>query len=346
NYEKYLLPLSYFGFYHKTIVIDHKRQEKYFVFIDFDGKIKHDSDWQLFNSQILNLAAGQAEFKVTTQPQSNFTKEAYLKAIEKAKRYIFEGDIYQVNLSHQIRCKYQGSSFEAYQKLRAISPAPFSVFLSVEYAGQKAAILSSSPERFIKKKGSQIITQPIKGTIHRGINDKDDKKQGRSLFRSLKNRAELLMIIDLERNDLGRIAKAASVKVKKLMEVQKFKYLFHLVSTITAKLPKKITFGQIFAAMFPGGSITGAPKIRAMEIIKELETVERNVYTGALGYFGFNQDFDFNIAIRTIYLAGDFLYFHVGGGIVADSDPESEWEETKVKAAGILAALEQDFPHE
>ncbi len=246
-----------------------------------------------------------------------------------------------------IKCRFNGktslSSYELYRDLRRISPAPFGAYLNFEGYN----ILSNSPERFIKCIDNKIETRPIKGTRPRGINKEEDlginKEEDLKLQEELRNsekdRAELLMIVDLERNDIGRISKIGSVKVPELFVIEPYANVNHLVATVVGEIEDNKDCIDVIKATFPGGSITGAPKIRAMEIIDELEPTQRNVYTGSIGYIGFNGDMDLNIAIRTIIKEDDNVYFQVGGGMTWDSNPDDEYQETLDKAKSIMKAL-------
>jgi len=269
--------------------------------------------------------------------QSNFTKSGYINAVLKAKEYIKRGDIYQVNLSQRFNRDINIEPFRLYSVSRAINPAPFASYLNFG----DIKILSASPERFIKVTDKNIQTRPIKGTRPRGKNKIEDALLKNELVRSIKDRAENLMIIDLERNDLGRICEYGSVKVSEFMICEEYPTVFHLTSTIEGRLRENIQPTDILINCFPGGSITGAPKIRAMEIIEELETVKRNIYTGSIGYICFNGDMDTSIAIRSFIIKDNTAYFSVGGGIVWDSDPEKEYEETLDKARALIEAIGQ-----
>jgi para-aminobenzoate synthetase component 1 len=222
-----------------------------------------------------------------------------------------------------------------YQVLRKINPAPFAAFIDFG----EVKIVSSSPERYLKLVNRHVEARPIKGTMPRGKTPQEDKKNRRILENSEKDKSELLMIVDLERNDLGRVSKAGSVKVTELFKLEVYPTVFHLVSTITSELREDKDAVDLIKASFPGGSITGAPKIRAMEIIDELEPTARGVYTGSIGYIGFNGDMDLNIAIRTFVYKNGKVYFQAGGGIVWDSDNASEYEETFHKAAALMKSV-------
>ena len=268
---------------------------------------------------------------------ANFSRDSYRHAVQRAKDYIAAGDIYQVNLSQRFQCTVDAPAPEVYLALRAANPAPYCAYLDIG----DAQILSSSPECFLKLEGRQIVTRPIKGTRARGPSS--DDHLARELLSSPKDNAELLMIIDLERNDLGRVCEFGSVHVPELVRIESFATVHHLVATVAGTLRPEVHPVDCVRACFPGGSITGAPKIRAMEIIDELEPQARGIYTGAIGFFDPAHDRShFNIAIRTaVYQPGGRLTFQAGGGIVADSDPAAEYDETLAKAQGIFNALNQ-----
>jgi para-aminobenzoate synthetase component I len=267
---------------------------------------------------------------------SNFTRDGYLGAVERALEYIAAGDIYQVNLSQRFATPYPADPLPLYYRLREASPAPFAAFL--RYGD--IAVLSSSPERFLRIDGRRVQTRPIKGTRPRGSTPEEDQRLARELWESPKDRAELVMIVDLERSDLGRVCEYGSVQVTDLTALEAHPTVFHLVATVEGRLRKSALVPDCLRACFPGGSITGAPKVRAMEIIEELEPTRRGVYTGAIGYLGWNGQADLNIAIRTMVVSHGRLTFQVGGGIVADSEPEAEYQETLDKAQGMLRALQ------
>ena len=268
---------------------------------------------------------------------SNFSKADFLSAVERAQRYIRAGDIYQVNLSQRLAVQYPWSGSELFQRLSAVSPAPFSAFL--DCGGFQ--VVSSSPEQFLRLSGSHIQTRPIKGTRPRDADPTRDAQLAYELQTSAKELAELVMITDLLRNDLGKVCEFGSVQTPELARLERFAQVQHLVSTVEGRLRNDVTHLAALAACFPGGSITGAPKFRAMEIIDELEPVSRGPYCGAIGYLGFNRESQLSITIRTAVCKNGLAHFNVGAGIVADSNPEAEYEETLAKAAGFLAALNQ-----
>jgi para-aminobenzoate synthetase component 1 len=268
-------------------------------------------------------------------PESNMTREEYTARVRKALDYIAQGDIYQVNVSQRFSHRFEGSAFELFSTLREMSPSFYGAYLN---CGDHV-VISSSPELFLRREGSLIETRPIKGTRPRGRTKEEDADLERELLGSSKEAAELTMIVDLERNDLGRICEYGSVEVLDHRYVDRLPTLFHTVSTVRGKLREHITTVELLRATFPGGSISGCPKIRAIEIVDELELLRRHVYTGAIGFIGPNGDLNLNVAIRTMTVAGNRVYYHAGSGIVADSDPEHEYEETLNKAAAMQRAV-------
>jgi len=267
-------------------------------------------------------------------------EDAYREAVESVKDSIARGEIYQANLTRRATGRWRGDAWDLYRRLRAVSAAPFGAYLNFG----PVRVCSASPERFLKVRGSRVETRPIKGTRPRGADREADKANALALVRSAKDHAEHVMIVDLERNDLGRVCETGSVRVPELAALEVFPQVFHLTSTVEGRLRRGITATDALAALFPGGSITGAPKIRAEEVLAELEPAARGLYTGAIGYLSFAGDADFSVAIRTITLAGTRLSFGVGGGITAGSDPGEEWAETWDKAAGLLTALGVPVP--
>lgn len=265
---------------------------------------------------------------------SDISSEKYCEMVRQAQEQIAAGNIYQVCLAHRFSAPFEGDPWQLYLALRKTSPAPFAAYLNL---GEEL-ILSSSPERFLKINDRHITTEPIKGTRPRNLFSQEDARQALELQTSPKEIAELVMITDLERNDLGKICEYGSVTTSELLCLKRYPHVFHLVSTIEGKLRKEISHVAAVAACFPGGSISGAPKKMAMKIISELEPVPRDLFTGAIGYFGFNGESQFNIAIRTIVIREKQASFHVGAGITTNSIPEEEWEETLHKAKGIFIA--------
>ncbi|ABS63183.1 para-aminobenzoate synthase, subunit I [Parvibaculum lavamentivorans DS-1] len=273
----------------------------------------------------------------TGQIVSNFSRQAYEKAVSRVIDYIHAGDIFQANLSQRFEARLspEDDAYSLYLRLRAASPAPFSSFFNFG----EGAIVSSSPERFLACSGGAVETKPIKGTRPRGQTPEEDRRLAAELLKSEKDRAENVMIVDLLRHDISRVCADHSVVVEKLCELESFANVHHLVSTVRGQLREGETPADLLAACFPGGSVTGAPKKRAMEIIAELEPTTRGPYCGAVGYLGANGGMDTAISIRTLVVKGDRVTFQAGGGIVADSDPASEYEETLAKARDMRRAL-------
>ena len=267
--------------------------------------------------------------------ESNFTEAAYLDTVRRALEYIAAGDIFQVNLAQRFTATGQPQPLDLYLRLRRRSPAPFGCFLG----WGDLAIVSASPEWFYQTQGDRIVTRPIKGTRPRGRTPGDDARLAAELVASPKDRAELTMIVDLERNDLGRVCRYGTVQVVEPWSIETFAQVHHLVATVEGRLWPHVGPVDVVKAVFPGGSITGAPKIRAMEIIDELEPTRRGPYTGAVGYFSQGGASGFNIVIRTLLVEGERVSFQVGGGIVADSDPETEYHETLHKGRGLREVL-------
>jgi aminodeoxychorismate synthase component I len=268
--------------------------------------------------------------------KSSVTRENFLRAVDQALEYIRLGHIYQVNLAQRWSRAYAGDAWQLFERLSAIAPAPFAAY----QAWDDTAIISSSPEKFLHMSAREITTRPIKGTRPRSPNPDEDARLSYELQSSTKERAELVMITDLLRNDLGRVCDYGTVHVPELLRLERYSHVQHLVSTVSGRLRAGLSHLDALAACFPGGSITGAPKIRAMQIIDELEPVSRGPYTGSLGYLGFNRESQLNILIRTALVTRGSVHYHAGAGIVADSSPEAEFEETLVKARAFFQALE------
>lgn len=268
---------------------------------------------------------------------SSFDRESYLDAVRRVLEYIAAGDVFQVNLSQRFRARGVFDPLDVFLRLRELSPAPFAALLRWD----GLAVVSASPEWFYQTRGDRIVTRPIKGTRPRGETPEEDARLAAELAASAKDRAELTMIVDLERNDLGRVCRYGSVMVRDALTVESFAQVHHLVATVEGRLRADVGPVDVVRAMFPGGSITGAPKIRAMEIIDELEPNRRSLYTGSIGYLSRGGTSAFNIAIRTILIEEDRASYQVGGGIVADSDPEAEFEETLAKGRALRVVLEE-----
>lgn len=265
-------------------------------------------------------------------------KQQYYEKVNKAKERIFHGDIYQVNLSQE--CRYQGQfrSFDLFKRLYQKNPAPFSAYLKPTHSH---TVVSSSPERLLRLSNGKLETRPIKGTAPRGASKVEDEENRKQLLSSQKDKSELLMITDLMRNDLGKVATPGSVRTEKIWYCEEYQNVFHLLSVITADVRETLHPVDVIREVFPGGSITGCPKIRSMEIISEMENSTRGLYTGSIGFFTTTGNFDFNIAIRTLDIVDDVISLRLGGAIVTDSSPEKEYEETLHKGRSIFETLDQ-----
>lgn len=331
------IPDMAIGIYDWAVVVDHAARRS--VLIGQGRDPETDIKWDRL---VARFSAPPAErsrvpFRITSPVASNLTQAAYAAAFERIASYIRDGDCYQVNLAQRFMAHAAGDTWLAYQRLRAINPAPYAAYLNTPYA----QILSASPERFLKVEGRQVETRPIKGTRPRAGHPHLDAALVEALRASEKDRAENVMIVDLLRNDLSKNCLPGSVRVPKLFDVESYPTVHHLVSTVTGTLRPGRDALDVLRASFPGGSITGAPKRRAMQIIEELEPHRRGVYCGAIGYIGFDGTMDVNIAIRTLVHSRGVVRFWAGGGIVADSRLEEEYQETFDKAAAMLKLLQQ-----
>jgi len=321
------------GIYEWAVIVDHHRQKSYLV-----GNCDQQK-WQDLINQFSQLPVRPdcPAFKVVGEIKSNMDKDSYVHAFNRIKHYLKEGDCYQVNLAQRFVADCEGDPWTAYQTLRKLNAAPFSCYLNLP----EVQVLSSSPERFLKLTDGVVETKPIKGTRPRKPDYAEDQQQIKNLEASNKDRAENLMIVDLLRNDISKTCKNGSVKVPVLFDVESYATVHHLVSTVTGVLADGQHALDLLKSCFPGGSITGAPKIRSMEIIEELEPNRRGVYCGAIGYIGFNGNMDTNIAIRTLVHSENTIRFWAGGGIVNDSVAEEEYQESFDKAAAMLDLLQQ-----
>lgn len=317
------------GFYRTVVAVDHQDHRGWVIGPEAEA-------WAAaLTAGTPGVLAQSAPPPAATGLTSNFTRDAYMAAVQRAIDYIRAGDVFQVNLAQRFCAPVPGTGWDLYRRLRAVNPAPFAAYLDCG----TFEVVSASPERFLNIDGDTVETRPIKGTRRRGRTPAEDAANAAELLASEKDRAELNMIVDLERNDLGRVCRIGTVQVPDRRRVEAYPTVLHTVATVTGKLKPGIPAGDVLRAAFPGGSITGAPKIRAMEIIEELEGVRRGVYCGALGYLGVSGAVDLNIVIRTFVVKGGRAYFHAGGGIVADSDPAGEYEETLAKAQALVRAL-------
>lgn len=319
------------GLYEWAIVVDHKLKTACIVGQSIDSHL----DW--LTSQSKHNAVIQPAFGLTTPWQSNMSQDSYANKFDSVQEYLLSGDCYQINLAQRFNAQYQGSEWLAYDKLEQYNSAPFSGFIRLA----DCAIISVSPERFLELNSGTIETKPIKGTRPRSENPMIDDANAQDLVNADKDQAENLMIVDLLRNDIGRVAKPGSVHVPKLFDIESFPAVHHLVSTIRADLDNQYSATDLLRACFPGGSITGAPKVRAMQIIEELEPHRRSAYCGSIGYISRNGRMDTSITIRTLVAENNTLYAWAGGGVVFDSDCASEYQETLDKLSRILPVLEE-----
>jgi para-aminobenzoate synthetase component I len=340
------IPDIYLGFYDTILLIDHTGKNIQVISANLEGKkekvfrmaFREKTDLLekiscgSINPEPLSEGIKIADVKKIS---SNMTYGQYIRSVEKIRDYIARGDVYQINFAQRLEAEGLFSPEEIYLKLRKVNPTLYSGYFN---AGN-FLLLSNSPEIFLKKEGARVITVPMKGTMPRGKNRRQDGENRKKLLISEKDKAELVMIVDLERNDLGRVCRYGTVKVKKLRQVESYKTVLQTTSVIEGILKDGISTVDLLRATFPGGSITGAPKIRAMEVIEELEPNKRAFYTGSMGYIGFNGNVELNILIRTILLKRNRLYYPVGGGIVWDSIPEKEYEETMTKAKALFLTL-------
>ena len=268
--------------------------------------------------------------------QSEFSAHSYAEVVERAKRYVHDGDVMQVVPSQRMSVRYTASPLSLYRALRSLNPSPYMFYFNF----RDFHVVGASPEILVRLEGETVTVRPIAGTRPRGANRDEDEKLGQELINDPKECAEHVMLIDLGRNDVGRVAQTGTVRVTEHMAIERYSHVMHIVSNVEGVLKPGLDALAVLKATFPAGTVTGAPKVRAMEIIDELEPSKRGIYSGAVGYLSFNGDMDLAIAIRTAIIKGDTLYVQSGGGVVADSVPESEWQETQNKAKAVIRAAE------
>lgn len=344
------LPDIVLGFYDLIISFDHLQKKAWIVSSGFP-ETEHEKNSKRAESRIAWLLQGiqSSPIKmndthnaslITGSIYSNFTKSQYIEAILRCQSYILNGDIFQVNLAQRFECMLSNDigSFDLYKKIRILNPSPYSAYFNFD----DNSIISSSPERFIQMINKKVEARPIKGTIHRAKSSKEDWQFATKLQNCQKNRSENMMIVDLLRNDLSKVCEPQSVKVTSLCQLESFQSVHHLVSVIEGTLREKYSAIDLLKATFPGGSVTGAPKIRAMEIIDNIEPHRRGPYCGSIGYIGFDGTMDLSILIRTFIAKDKRVTFHAGGAIVLDSDPLQEYEETLAKVSILKSALVGD----
>ncbi|MDH3607652.1 MAG: aminodeoxychorismate synthase component I [Gammaproteobacteria bacterium] len=331
------LPDMKVGIYSWAIIVDHNKKNS--VLVGDKTDLRMQRNWNDLVSYVLNKTPlkKRQEFNVLSDVESNMSEDTYAQAFTKIKSYIREGDCYQANLAQRFNASIEGDVWQAYCLLRSINPSPFSAYLNYK----DFQILSNSPERFLSVKEDIVQTKPIKGTRPRSKNSHEDGVLLQELINSKKDQAENVMIVDLLRNDISKNCALGSVKVPKLFDIESYPNVHHMVSTITGKLRENRSTIDLLRGSFPGGSITGAPKLRSMEIIEELEPHRRGIYCGAIGYISSDGNMDTNIAIRTILHKDQKMYFYAGGGIVYDSEVNAEYQETFDKATAMMQVLNQ-----
>ncbi len=333
------LPDLWFGYYDSALVIDHAEQRTWQVALEgASAESLHEA--VAFPGAVSESSGRRIREGILRE---SLTADAYHRAVERALEYIAAGDIFQVNLARRLDFELDTRGGAPFRRLRRFNGGPFTACLDL---GDERWIWSTSPERFLATDGRRVETRPIKGTVPREADAAADARARERLLASAKDAAELTMIVDLERNDLGRVCEYGSIRVETARRLESFPTVHHLEAQVTGFLRAEVGLAELLRATFPGGSITGAPKVRAMEIIHELEPVPREAYTGAIGYLGADGRLDLNIAIRTVMASRGHGAFHVGSGIVADSDPESEWSETEAKGRGLARALLGETPAE
>ena len=330
-------PDAYFGFYDRVVAYDHLDGKVWLAAAELPGLPGAAEDKLECLARKLHAPAPKVDGgrAGTGRVDGNFTRDEYLAAVQRAKDYIAAGDIFQVNLSQRFQTRLDVPAHQLYRRLRAINPAPYAAYLGFG----DCAIVSASPELFLRVRGRSVETRPIKGTRPRGSSEAEDSHLREALLHSEKDAAELTMIVDLERNDLGRVCSYGTVRVSEPRTLEAYPTVWHGVATVAGELHEGHDRVDLLKATFPGGSVTGAPKIRAMEIIDELEPTRRSAYTGAIGCLGFDGGMNLNIVIRTFLVNGRDAFFQVGGGIVADSELVAEYDETLDKARALIESV-------
>lgn len=320
-------PLLEFGIYTDGILYNHKENQAYYFFV---GKSRLDE----LQRKLATSSSRPSSFSYSL-PRRNMTKREFVKIVRKAKRYVYDGDVFQVVIAKSMKFSVKGNLIKLYENLRKVNPSPYMYLLKMS----DRCIVGSSPEMLVRVTGNLVETFPIAGTRPVVRNETKNEKLRQELLRDEKELAEHTMLVDLARNDVGRVCEFGTVKVKELMTVKRFSHVQHIVSHVTGRLQEKYDCYDALRGVFPAGTVSGAPKVRAMEVIDELEPTLRGPYAGALGYFSFNGSCDFAITIRSLFVNKNAAYIESGAGIVMDSDPEREWDETEHKANAMLTAL-------
>ncbi|MCA1032814.1 anthranilate synthase component I [Bacillus timonensis] len=336
-------PDLYFLIFDDVFVFDHEEECLWLITHFVEGeKQKAEDRLGMFEKMWTTFQSADASYhhnhklKSESSPLVSVTEEEFIAAAEKVRSYISYGDIFQVNLSVRQSRSIHTHPMDIYSSLRQVNPSPYMAFMQL----QEFQLVSGSPELLVKKKGNEVSTRPIAGTRSRGKNDEEDHKLANELIESEKERAEHVMLVDLERNDLGRVCEFGSVEVNEFMVIEKYSHVMHIVSNVKGKLSENKDVYDIINATFPGGTITGAPKVRTMEIIEELEPVRRGIYTGSIGWISFTGDMELNIAIRTMLTKDGYAHVQAGAGVVIDSNPKHEYKESLKKAIALWKAKE------
>nr|WP_244513450.1 anthranilate synthase component I [Oceanobacillus limi] len=336
-HDELQMPEFHLMFYEKIVIMDHQLQQVFIVVINLSGNLVDDR----LNDEVIKVEQqlqkpSYKEFiseEVKTGPfSSNMTKEAYMEKVNLAKEYIKRGEIYQVVLSQRLQAAFQGSPFLFYRELRRSNPSPYMFYIDFD----DYLLIGSSPESLTTVRGKHVLTNPIAGTRKRGATEKEDLAIEKELLTDEKELAEHRMLVDLGRNDLGKVCEVGSIQLRKYLTVERYKHVMHLVSEVEGKLRKNVSSLESLFACLPAGTVSGAPKIRAMQLINEMETTKRGVYSGGVGYLNINGDLDFALAIRTMVIKENNTYVQAGAGVVLDSVPEKEYEETLNKAKALL----------
>lgn len=328
---------SHLLFYEKVVVMDHLLQKISIIISNFSQRKTEKEmkqEMERVKSELVTPAKEefQREWVQTGKFHSHIEKGHFLDMVQQAKAHIEKGDIFQIVLSQRLEASFSGNPFSFYRELRKTSPSPYMFYIDFE----DYLVLGASPESLIKVQGNEVMTNPIAGTRKRGATEEEDVKLEKELLHDEKELAEHRMLVDLARNDLGKVSEYGSIHLSKYMEVERFKSVMHLVSEVKGTLREDVDSLDVLSAILPAGTVSGAPKIRAMQIINNLESLKRGVYAGAVGYINQNGDLDFGLAIRTMVIKGNQAFVQAGAGIVLDSVPEKEWEETLNKAATLL----------
>ncbi|MGM7636718.1 anthranilate synthase component I family protein [Bacillus sp. Hm123] len=327
------LPLIYFLVFDEWAVFDHQTEQLWLMTLTSEETLDQiEKSWTTVveNQPYSPATPANQELSVS------FSEDSFKKAIEKTQHYISQGDVFQVNLSVRQSRELTVPALAVYEELRALNPSPYMGYIHTP----DFQIVSGSPELLVKKAGSELSTRPIAGTRSRGKDEAEDLRLANELIENEKERAEHVMLVDLERNDLGRVSKYGTVEVNEFMVIEKYSHVQHIVSNVRGELAEGKTNADVIEAVFPGGTITGAPKIRTMEIIEELEPVRRGIYTGSIGWLGFNKDMELNIVIRTMLVKDGQCHVQAGAGVVIDSDPKNEYKESLKKAVAVWKAKE------